>query len=138
MAVSSPHHGIDQFSIICHDEKSFRLLIQPARISKSDRIAQDILNFHIRVPVFLRTDYPCRLIKCQNHLFITAPDAFSSNADIIFFRHLHAGQSRFPIDGNGPLSNQLIRIPSGTDTALCKIFIQPRFHSHPALSIPLF
>ena len=66
MAVSSPHHGIDEFPVVGQKDQSFGIFVQASGVSQSLRAADHVHDLFLRMWIPLRTDDANRLVESQD------------------------------------------------------------------------
>ena len=129
MTVGAPHHGIDQISIIGEQDQAFGIFVQTSRIGQPFRIADHIHDLFLCMRISLRAGHSHRLVKCQYLLCLFSLQNLLTHLHGVRFFHLLSHSGHLTVDQYFSLFDQLIRISSGTYTALCQIFIQT--HSIP-------
>ena len=126
MGILSTHHGVDKPAVIGQQNQPLRVFVKPSRIGNTLRIIDLFHQNPLRMGIPLRTDHADRLIIGEHYLFIGHMHPLSPHFNAVTIVHLHAGLCPCPVYKNLPRPDQLIRIPSGTQTAGSQILIQSR------------
>ena len=121
MEISRMHNLIRQISLICHQKKAFRILVQTSHRVYSGRIMNQLDYIHGPVLVRSSADHSPRLIYSQqNRLYLFFPGSLSYRFTVAYNRFLsgyffsHSGLSS--VNGHFSCFNQAIRLPAGTNT----------------------
>ena len=124
MAVAPLHHGIDQFSVIGHEQEAFGILVQPSRVGQADGIFKGVPDGPLGMGIPFRTGHPDRFIPGHYRGLLPAPDQFAVDLDPLLSGDPHAGYGRNSVYIDTHLFDQPVRFPSGTDAAGSDILIQ--------------
>ena len=143
MAGASPHHGIDENAVVCHEEKSLGIAVESARISKSCGKLKDVSKRPVRVRIPLRAGDADRLIECDNDRTRGGTDDLAVRHDVIAASgiHLLSRMRDAAVHRHSAGFNQAVRIAPRAQPAVCKIGIEPHltvsgFRAGRCLAVP--
>ena len=131
MAVSSPHHGIDEVSVVGQKDQSFGIFVQASSIGQSLRAADHVHDLFLRMWIPLRADDAYRLVESEDFAGLFPLQNLLPHLYGIRLFHLLSHSRDLTVDQDFSLFDEFVRISPGAYTALCQIFIQP----HPASSL---
>ena len=124
MAVAPLHHGVDQFSVIGHEQEAFGILVQPSRVGQADGIFKGVPDGPLGMGIPFCTGDPDRFIPGHYRGLLSAPDHFAVDLDPLPAGDPHAGYGRKTVHIDTHLFDQPVRFPPGTDSAGSDVLIQ--------------